>query len=128
MGRTVALGLAAAAALVLGGCKDLGVRGAANVPLAIARTRPPAFWSYQAVKSAQERKAYEGRQGDLLTVGSQRFIVQFPDFAGPPSLLAPVAGQGGAGAFALRGEQPPFDQVYVAGGPDRLQVAPEVWR
>ena len=127
MGRMPGLGLAAAGALALAGCKDLGVRGSANVPLASARTRPPVFWSYQAVVPGQ-RQPYEGRQGDLLTVGSQRFLVQFPDFAGPPSLLAPVAGQGAATIYALRGEQPPFDQVYVSAGPERLQVAPEVWR
>ncbi len=127
MGRTVAWGVAAVV-LALAGCKDLGVRGSANVPLEIARTRPPAFWSYQAVKSAQVRKVYEGRQGDLLTVGSQKFLVQFPDFAGSPSLLVPAASQGGAAVYALRGEQPPFDRVYVAAAPNRLQVAPEVWR
>jgi len=127
MGRKVGPGLAAACALALAGCKDLGVRGSANVPLAIARTRPAAFWSYQAVLP-QQRQGYEGHQGELLTVGSQKFLVQFPDFAGPPSLLAPVAAQGGAGVYALRGTQAPFGEVYVAAGPGRLQVAPEVWR
>ena len=126
MGRTVGVGLAAVV-LALAGCRDLGVRGAANVPLAVARTRPAAFWSYQVVNPLQ-RTAYKDRQDDILTVGSQQFTVQFPDFAGPPSLLAPVASQGGAPVYALRWDEAPFDQVYVAPGPNRLQVAPEVWR
>ncbi len=125
MGGT--LRLAVAAAVALAGCKDLGVRGAANVPLDIARTRPAAFWSYQAV-TPQQRKAYEGRTGDILTLGAQRFIVQFPDFAGPTSILAPVGAQGGTSLLAPRWAQAPFDQVYVASGPGRLQVAAEIWR
>ncbi len=126
MGGTLRLGVVAAA-VALAGCKDLGVRGAANLPLDSARTRPPAFWSYQAV-NPQQRKAYEGRTGDIITLGAQRFIVQFPDFAGPPGVLAPAGGQGGANVLAPRWAQPPFDQVYVASGPNRLQVATEIWQ
>ncbi len=123
MGRRAGLAVAAVA-LALAGCKDLGVRGAANVPLPIARTKPPAFWSYQAV-NPQQRKPYQGRTGDVVTAGNQQFLVQFPDFSGPPSLLAPVGGQG---VYALRWDQPPYSQVYVAPGPDRLQAASEIWR
>ncbi len=126
MGRTLRLGLAAAV-LALGGCKDLGVRGAANTPVAIARTRPVQFWAYQAV-TPQTRKAYEGRTGDLFTLGAQRFIVQFPDFAGPTSVLAPVGAAGGASVLAPRWARAPYERVYVAGGADRLQVATEVWQ
>ncbi len=126
MGRTLRLGLAAVV-LALGGCKDLGVRGAANTPVDIARTRPVQFWAYQAV-TPQTRKAYEARTGDLFTLGAQRFIVQFPDFAGPISALAPVGAAGGSTVLAPRGEHAPSDRVYVASGPNRLQVAPQVWQ
>ncbi len=126
MGRTLRLGLAAVV-LALGGCKDLGVRGAANTPVDIARTRPVQFWAYQAV-TPTTRKAYEGRTGDLFTLGAQRFIVQFPDFAGPTSVLAPVGAAGGSSILAPRWDRPPYERVYVASGPDRLQVATEVWQ
>jgi len=126
MGRTLRLGLAGVV-LALGGCKDLGVRGAANVPLDSARVRPTVFWAYQGV-NPQQRKPYEGRTGDIFAAGAQRFIVQFPDFAGPPSMLAPVAAQTGAPVYALRWAQPPYDQLYVATGPNRLQPAPEIWQ
>ncbi len=126
MGRTLRLGLAAAV-LAVAGCKDLGVRGAANTPVNIARTRPAAYWSYQAV-SPQTRQAYEGRTGDLFTLGAQRFIVQFPDFAGPTSALAPAGAAGGATVLAPRGQHAPYDRVYVASGPNRLQVASQVWQ
>ncbi len=126
MGGTLRLGIVAAV-VTLAGCKDLGVRGAANVPLHIARTRPAAFWSYQAV-TPQQRKAYEGRTGDILTLGAQRFIVQFPDFAGPTSVLAPVGAAGGAAVLAPRWARAPFDRVYVAPGPNRLQLATEIWQ
>ncbi len=126
MGRRLGLGLAAVA-LALGGCKDLGVRGAANTPVDIARTRPAQFWAYQAV-TPQTRKAYEGRTGDLFTLGAQRFIIQFPDFAGPTSALAPAGAAGGSSVLAARGARPPFDRLYVATGPSRLQVATEVWQ
>lgn len=127
MGRTVRVGLAAAV-VILAGCKDLGVRGSANVPLALARTRPAVFWSYQAVVPAQ-RKAYEGLTGDRFTLGDQSFIVQFPDFAGPRTLLRSVGPAGNSGAaFALAWDQPPYDEVYVAAGPQRLQVSPAIWK
>ena len=126
MRQTLGLGVAALG-VALGGCKDLGVRGAANVPLDVARTRPAVFWAYQGV-NPQQRKPYEGRTGDIFAVGAQRFIVQFPDFAGPPSMLAPVASQAGAPVYALRWAEPPFDQLYVAAAPNRLQPAPEIWQ
>ncbi len=120
----IRLGAAAALAL-LGGCRDLGVRGAANVPLAIARSRPPVFWSYQAVTVAG-RKAYEGRTGDVFQLGDQRFIVGYPEFAGPRTLLAPVGSENGAAVYALRWDTAPYDQVFVAPDPNRLQVAATV--
>ncbi len=125
MGRTLRLGLAGVV-LALGGCKDLGVRGAANVPLGSARIHPAAFWSYQAVKP-QQRQAYQGLTGDVFTLGTQRFIVQFPDFAGPPSALAPVGAQAGATVYAPRWAQAPYDRLYVSPGPERMQVATEIW-
>lgn len=125
MGRTLRLGMAAAV-LTLGACKDMGARGSADVPLAVARTRPVQFWAYQAVNPAQ-RKAYEGRTGDLFALGGQSFIVQFPDFAGPPTLLRPVGSAGGSNVLALTWDQPPFEQLYVASG-GRVQAAPEVWK
>ena len=126
MDRTLRLGLTGLA-LALNGCKDLGVRGAANVPLAIARVRPASFWSYQAV-TPQTRKAYEGRIGDVFTLGAQQFIVQFRAFSGPTSALVRVGTERGAAVFAPRWARPPFDQVYVEAGSKRLQTATEIWR
>jgi len=126
MGRTLGLGLAGLV-LALGGCKDLGVRGAANLPLDSARTRPTVYWAYQAVTPGQA-KPYEGLTGDIFTLGAQRFIVQFPDFAGPPSALAAVGTQAGATVFARRGAHAPYDRVYVSPGANRLQVAAEIWQ
>ena len=119
------IGLGAlAVVLALGGCKDMGVRGAANVPLGIARTQPPVMWAYQAVSLAPgQRKAYEGRTGDVFALGGQQFIVQYPEFAGTRSLLVPVGSENGAAVYALRWDAPPFDRVYVAPDPNRLQVA-----
>jgi hypothetical protein len=118
----------AAAVVALAGCKDLGVRGSANGPLGVARTRPAAFWSYQAVNPAQ-RKAYEGLTGERFTVGDQSFIVEFPDFAGPRSMLRSVGPAGYTGAaFALAWDQPPYDELYVASGSQRLHVAPAIWK
>ena len=125
MGRTLRLGMAAAV-LALGACKDMGARGSANVPLSVARTRPVQFWAYQAVQPAT-RKAYEGRTGDQLTLGGQSFVVQFPSYAGPQTLLKPAGGGAGRDVFALAWAQPPFDEVYVASG-GRVQVAGEAWK
>ncbi len=111
-----------AAVLALGGCRDLGVRGAANTPTAIARVHPPVFWSYQAVNPAQ-RKAYEGRTGDVFALGTQRFIVEYPEFAGPRSALVPVGSENGAPVYALRWDAPPYDRLFVAPDPNRLQQA-----
>ncbi len=117
------VGLAAlAAVLALGACKDLGVRGASNTPLAVARVHPPVFWSYQAVNLAQ-RKAYEGRTGDVFALGSQQFIVQYPEYAGPRSALVPVGSENGAQVYALRWDAPPYDELFVAPDPNRLQQA-----
>jgi hypothetical protein len=116
----------ALAVVALGACKDMGARGSANVPLSVARTRPVQFWAYQAVQPAT-RKAYEGRTGDQVTLGGQSFIVQFPSYAGPQTLLKPAGGGADGSVFALAWAQPPFDQVVVGGG-GRLQTAAEIWR
>jgi hypothetical protein len=120
MGRTLRLGLVLAA-LAPAGCRDLGVRGSANLPLAEARTRPAVFWAYQAVSPAGPRTASQGLTGDTLAVAGQSFIVQFPDYAGPTSLLRPVSG---TPAYALAWDEPPYDRLYVMPGPARVQVAP----
>ena len=124
------IGLGALAIVTgLGGCKDMGVREATNAPLAIARTRPPVMWAYQAVQLAPgERKAYEGRTGDVFALGGQEFMVQYPEFAGTRSLLVPVGAENGAAVYALRWDSPPFDRVYVAPDPNRLQVAEPLYR
>lgn len=127
MGRTARLWVMAAAALALAGCKDLGVRGSANTPYAIARMRPPQYWAYQAVNPASP-KPYEGRTGSMFSLGGQSFIVQFPDYAGPRTLLRPAGAAAGATVYALAWDQPPFEQLYVSPDPTRVQVAGEIWK
>ncbi len=113
--------------LALGACKDMGVRAASDVPLAIARVHPPVMWAYQAVNLAPgQRKAYEGRTGDVFALGGQQFIVGYPEFAGARNLLVPVGTENGAAVYALRWDVPPFDRVYVAPDANRLQVAEPV--
>ncbi len=121
------LGLAAAVVLLAGGCKDLGVRGSANTPVNLARTKPAVFWAYQAVNPAQ-RKAYEGRTGDRFTLGDQSFIVQFPAFAGSPATLRAVGSAAGAPVYALRWDEAPFGELVVAATPAKLQIAEPLFR
>lgn len=126
MRRMAGLGIVAAVVAVAG-CKDLGVRGAANVPLDLARTRPTVFWAYQAVDPAQ-RKAYEGRTGDVFALGDQTFIVEYPEFAGAPAMLKPAGAVGGSAVYALRWDDAPFDGVAVAANPTKVQVAAPLFR
>ena len=127
MGWKRALGTGLAV-LALGGCQDLGVRGAANTPVNLARARPAVFWAYQAVNPASQRKAYEGRTGDRFTLGDQAFIVEFPEFAGSPALLKPVGSTAGAPVSALRWDDPPYDGLVVTAAPSKLQVATPLFR
>lgn len=121
MRRGAWLGLVAAA-LTLTACgPDLGARGTDLLPLAEARMRPAPFWEYHEV-NFQTPLPYEGQTDRQFTLGSQRFIVQFPRVEAPQSLLKTVGSVDGANVYAPTWAQPPFDWVGV-GADTAVQLA-----
>lgn len=126
MGRAARLMLVAATLASAGCGVDLGVRNTDLTENEQAKTHPAPYWEYRAV-DPRTPTPLAGMTDQQFTLGTQRFIVQYPTVEAPQSMLKTVGSVNGANVFAPSWAEPPFDWVAV-NDQGRLRYAAPVYQ